>query len=373
MLRSATVGTFLAMLLFIAGCGDTGDGSGEAPKEGAPSEGAAATTTETGGTAPSFSLAASEYPSWSTFMVASKLGLINGEKGKQGSLEKKNNVDIVLEVKEYDPCITLYGNGSVDAACLTQMDTLNPALTRPTTIIAATSTSSGGDQVIAVGAETTDDLKGQTVYGLKKSVSEYTFRRGLEKQGKDPSEFDFQNLDPGPAATALQQGTGKVKAICVWNPFALTVTTQNKNAKVVFSSELIKGEILDCVVVANSSIKKEGGDRFCKCVLEAFYEVARQLDDPSTSKTVTTALGEDFSDLNYEQMKTVLTQTLLYKTPQDGVKLFKSAELKTTMAQVLKTCTELEIITKEKTPTIGYGDSSKQLNFDPKFMEALAN
>src|ERR1051325_586332 len=47
---------------------------------------------------PTFSLAWSEYPSWSVFGVASELGLIDGRQGHQGELEKKWGVDIVLEL-----------------------------------------------------------------------------------------------------------------------------------------------------------------------------------------------------------------------------------------------------------------------------------
>src|SRR5690606_32157082 len=45
---------------------------------------------------PSFSLAWSEYPSWSVFGVAHEARLINGKKGEMGRLERKWNVDIEL-------------------------------------------------------------------------------------------------------------------------------------------------------------------------------------------------------------------------------------------------------------------------------------
>jgi hypothetical protein len=53
-------------------------------------------------------LAWSEYPSWSVFGVADKEGLLDGKEGAQGSIEKKWNVDIVLNYAEYDPCLTMY-------------------------------------------------------------------------------------------------------------------------------------------------------------------------------------------------------------------------------------------------------------------------
>src|SRR6266545_4679659 len=96
---------------------------------------AIATTTTALAAPPSFSLAWSEYPSWSVFGVANELKLIDGAEGKQGPIEKKWNVDIVLKEAEYDPCLTMYGAGQCDAVCITDMDVLNPAGSRASVII----------------------------------------------------------------------------------------------------------------------------------------------------------------------------------------------------------------------------------------------
>ena len=45
-------------------------------------------------TVPSFSLAWSEYPSWSVFGVADVTGIINGKKGELGPVEEKWGIDI---------------------------------------------------------------------------------------------------------------------------------------------------------------------------------------------------------------------------------------------------------------------------------------
>ena len=98
--------------------------------------------------APSFSLAWSEYPSWSVFGVANELKLIDAAEGKQGPIEKKWNVDIVLKEAEYDPCLTMYGAAQCDAVCITTLDALNPSLSRPSVVILPTSTSYGADALI---------------------------------------------------------------------------------------------------------------------------------------------------------------------------------------------------------------------------------
>src|SRR4030095_10977311 len=89
---------------------------------------AVTTTTTAPAAAPSFSLAWSEYPSWSVFGVAHSLKLIDGAQGQQGPIEKKWNVDVVLKEAEYDPCLTMYGAAQCDAVCITTLDALNPSL-----------------------------------------------------------------------------------------------------------------------------------------------------------------------------------------------------------------------------------------------------
>src|SRR5260370_34550934 len=110
----------IALGFFLAGCSSEPTPPNPTP----PGNG----TTPQGGPAPTFTLAWSEYPSWSVFGVASDKGLIDGKKGEQGRLEKKWGVDIELQLLQYEPCITAYQSKTSDAVCVTNMDVLNPAL-----------------------------------------------------------------------------------------------------------------------------------------------------------------------------------------------------------------------------------------------------
>ena len=96
-----------------------------------------------GAAAEAFSLAWSEYPSWSVFGVADEAGLIDKDEGQLGSVEEKWGVDIVLTEADYDTCLTLYGSSTADAVCITNMDVLAPALSRDSVAILPTSTSDG--------------------------------------------------------------------------------------------------------------------------------------------------------------------------------------------------------------------------------------
>ncbi|MDP6892871.1 MAG: hypothetical protein QF731_06785, partial [Verrucomicrobiota bacterium] len=104
--KSWAVAFFSAALIILIGCG-----------------GGENTTTKE---VPTFSLAWSEYPSWSVFGVADVTGILNGKKGELGPVEEKWGVDIVLKEAEYDPCIGMYGAGQCDAVCITNMDILSP-------------------------------------------------------------------------------------------------------------------------------------------------------------------------------------------------------------------------------------------------------
>ncbi|KKU32963.1 MAG: ABC transporter, periplasmic substrate-binding protein [Candidatus Uhrbacteria bacterium GW2011_GWE2_46_68] len=302
---------------------------------------------------PSFSLAWSEYPSWSVFGVASEIGIIDGDKGKVGPIEERWGVDIVLREADYDTCINLYGNGEVDAAALTNMDSLIPAASRPTVAILPTSTSFGADALIVDGGiKSVDDLKGVPVYGLAKSVSEYVFARNLVIQGLNPADFTFTNMDPGAAATALQQKQ-EIRAIMVWNPFVLETLRRRADTHVLFDSTTIPGEVIDMVVMARGSLEKPGGENFARAVIDAYYAFNLVMADPARHNEMLVALGSKFSNLGLEDMETVVKQTKFYATPDLGLGVYDGSRLPGTMGLVSQFCVGRQIVSLS--PTIGYG------------------
>lgn len=322
--------------------------------------------------APSFSLAWSEYPSWSVFGVAHAYKLIDGAQGKLGPIEQKWNVDIVLKEAEYDPCLQLYGAGQCDAVCITDMDVLNPSLTRPSVIVLPTSTSFGADACIVTGViKDVKALRGKKVYGLEKSVSEYCFVRCLETMGEKESDYKFTNMDPGAAAVAMQQKQKGYDAIMVWNPFVLETLNKRKDARVLFDSTKIPNEIIDTVAIAQASLDKPGGQDFACAVIDTFYAVNDRIADPKTRDETLVALGEKFSHLDLKSMKKVVEQTKFYSTPQAALDILTGAELKGIMEKVVKFCVGHQIT--EKTPVVGYGAKADapgaNLRFDPSFIK----
>jgi len=347
----------LAGLAFAAGCSKstpTNDGVGSVD--------AKAST-------PSFSLAWSEYPSWSVFGVAHEKGLIDGAQGKLGPIEQKWGIDIVLKEADYDTCLTFYGSSETDAVCITNMDTLAPSLSRDSVAILPTSTSVGADACIAVGIDNLDGLKGKPTYGLEMSVSQYCFERNLELQGKTIADFPFKNMDPGAAAQAMQTNQADIQSIMVWNPFVLQTLRTRDGSKVIFDSSTIPEEIIDMVVVGKDVLAKEGGEAFAGAIVEAFYEVNKMMADSTTGNETLIAIGEKFSSLDLADMKEVVKQTRFYGTPEDALTLLNSEKFRNeTMPQVSSFCESHGIVASK--PTIGFNKDDAQFNFTTKFVEA---
>lgn len=351
--------TLTALLAAAVGCGDNSDTTGAAQ-------------TGSSSAPPSFTLAWSEYPSWSVFGVAHETKLIDGAEGKLGPIETKWNVDIILREADYDSCITMYGAAQADAACLTNMDALNPSLSLSSTMILPTSTSAGADACLVTEAiKDVKDLRGKKVYGLQKTVSEYCFVRNLELLGETETDYQFSNMDPGAAAVAMQQKQAEVEAIVVWNPFVMQTLTSRPDVRVLFDSTSIPNEIIDAVIMSQASLAKPGGEDFACAVIEAFYAVNKRIANESTRDDTLVALGEKFSNLDLEAMKTVVTQTQFFATPDAGKAILTGEALPEIMNKVNEFCTSHDIVSRS--PSVAFGaDASADFVFDARYIDRVA-
>lgn len=365
-LRWAAAGC-AAMILMGIGCTDSKPPAAAGGKTGtAPTaEGSA------GSKAPpaKFTLAWSEYPSWSIFGVADEVGLINGKAGELGSIEKKYNVDIELQLANYDQCITLYGNSQADAVCITNIDILAVAESRSAVAIVPTSTSAGADACITAGIGSLEGLKGKTTRGLEKSVSQYCFDRCLENRKAVNADYPFSQMDPEQASQAFQGKDPEVQSIMVWNPFVMQSLRSRSDAKILFSSEEIPEEIIDMVVVGKDSLAKTGGEQFAMAVLETFYAMNQRMADPKTSDATLVGIGARFAKLELEDMKSIVKQTRFYSDPNDAIGLFTSdAFQKETMKKVSDFCVKYSMTPKPV--SLSFGNGQGVMDFDTSYLKS---
>lgn len=346
------------ILMMSAGCGrgpaaPGPTGSGEGPQ----------------GPAPSFSLAWSEYPSWSVFGVADELGLVNGAEGQQGQLELKHGVDIVLREAGYDTCLNMFASAGCDAVCITNMDALIVSPNRAAVAVLPTSTSRGADACLVTSQiGDVEALKKHPVYGLKGTVSEYCFVRCIEKLGHNEADFQFTHQDPAVAATNMQQRAERHQAIMVWNPFVLQTLNDRSDVRVLFDSSQIPGEIVDMVVIGKDSLAKPSAEKFLRAVIETFYAVNRELESPQRGDEILVALGKKFSNLGLDDMKKVVQQTVFYKTPEEARALLTGDAFRQIMKTVEEFCVGHGLV---QGATVGYGPDATDvsLRFDASYID----
>lgn len=319
---------------------------------------------------PAFTLEWSEYPSWSALDVAGTTGLFNPEQGAPYSeIETKYQVDIVLKRRDYLQSLKEYASGLTDAVCVTNIDCLNLVKGRPSTTVLPTSTSFGADGIIVSSEiKSIDDLKGHTTYGAEDSVSEFVWYRGLENAGKDPKEYEFKHMEPDAAAIAMQNGSKDVQSIAVWEPFRLQTLRTNESSKLLFDSSNIKLEVVDMVLVGNDVLKREGGERFAEAVCASFYEICRLMETEQKEKIVV-GIGKKFCNLNYEDMQIVLQKCVFFSSKESGSDLFNDKGWHEKMINVIvPNAVNVGIIKQEEMPSVGFDDSTKDLNFTDKFL-----
>lgn len=369
-LRSAIFGSLcLAVSIStLTGCGESKSKSDSSAGNSSKSGGAQGSSGGSSTSKPAtFSLAWSEYPSWSIFGVADEVGLINGKEGEMGSIEKKYNVDIKLVLATYDSCITLYGNSQADGVCITNIDILGAAGSRNSVGILPTSTSAGADACIVAGIKSLEELAGKPTRGLEKSVSQYCFERCLEKLGKNPADYPFSQMDPEQAALAFQGKNDGINSIMVWNPFVMQSLRSRAESQVLFSSESIPEEIIDMVVVGKDSLSKPGGEAFAKAVVETFYLMNQRMADPKTTDETLVGIGARFAKLELEDMKTIVKQTKFFGEPSEAIRLFSDERFqKETMPLVSKFCVKYGLT--QNAVELSFGDGKGMMDFSPRYV-----
>lgn len=323
---------------------------------------------------PQFTLAVSEYPSWSgTFLTAWDIGLIDGEADKLGPIEEKWQVDLIIKDTDYDSCITLFVNGNVDAACLTNIDSLPPSVTRKAVAILPTSTSAGADAcLVQPQIENVQALKAVTVRGLSASVSEYTFDKGLEALGENPDEYTFENLDPVQVGVVLQ--SGGIEAGVTWNPVVLETLKANPDLKRLFDSSLIKGHIIDMVTASQESMAKPGGDAFGYALCDVYFSICKLMLKEEMKDRILTAMGKRFANLELENMHTIVDETQFYTTPAKALKLFKGDDLPKVMQEdIIPWSLSKGLLEADKLPSISYSSQQNaNLIFDTQYIRKIA-
>ncbi len=322
----------------------------------------------------SFKVAWSIYVGWMPWGYAADTGIVKKWADKYG---------ITIEVKQFNDyveSINQYTAGGYDAVTITNMDALSiPAAGGvDTTAIVMGDFSNGNDAVILKSKPDFAAIKGQSVNLVEFSVSHYLLARALET-GK-LSEKDVKVVNTSDADIVAAYKTADVRAVVTWNPM-VTEILGSPDAKKVFNSSQIPGEIMD-LMVANTKVVKDNPD-FAKALAGIWYEtIAKMMANDPAAKAAKEAMAKA-SGTDLAGFDSQLASTRLFDKAADAETFTRSQATGATMDRVRKFLFAKNLLGKsaKSVDAVGIeladksvlGDKSNvKLRFDPTYMDAAA-
>lgn len=241
---------------------------------------------------------------------------------------KACNADVQIQlVNDYIESVNLYTAGEFHGVAVTNMDALTiPAVGgRDTTAVIVGDFSNGNDAIVSKTASSVKDLKGENVKLVELSVSHYLLARALAKNGM--SERDLKVTNTSDADIGSLFTSQNDASVVTWNPIVMTIKTQ-PNAKVLFDSSEIPGEIIDMLVMATDTPECVKG-----AIAKAWFEaVAIIMSDTPQGMEARKFIAKQAGG-TYDEFMAQLETTEMFGAA-DSARFVKSGKLKETMEAV---------------------------------------
>ena len=269
-----------------------------------------------------YKVAWSHYTGWEPLEYARQAGTF-AKWGKEFGIEIE-----LLDPIKYIPSISLYTGGGVHACVMTNMDALAiPAFGGlDSTVLFPTSFSNGNDGIVSKKIGTVQGLKGQSVKLVQNSVSHYLLDRALSMNNMSERDIKVENCDEDFIVSTFE---GNPNGITVtWNPL-LMVVRNVKNAKVIFDSAQIPGEIIDMMVV-QTGVPEE----FKKALTGAWYETMGVMSGRGKSANDAISYMAKVAGGTLPEFQAQLRTTMMFYAPSAGVDFVMSEKVKQTMEYV---------------------------------------
>ncbi len=285
---------------------------------------------------PTFTVGWSVYVGWDPYYYMAKSGILKKWADKYG-------INIKVQRFDYAPSLDAFVAKNIDACVMTNMEALDmPAAAGiDTTAIIVGDYSNGNDAVITRNSLGLAQIPGKQVLLVEKTVSQYLFERAMAMNGLEAQikKVKYINTSDSDIAAAFLTDTTK-PVVVTWKPLVSQIA-KAKDAKIIFDSSKIPGEILDLLVTRTDILNRPdgSGQKFAKAMTGAWYEVMSQMsapDGPARDK-VLTGIAEASKDtlVSYKEQ---LSTTQMFFTPKSAVDISSSPNLRKTMDLVRQFC-----------------------------------
>lgn len=273
-----------------------------------------------------FSLAWSHYTGWEPWGYAQQEHIIT-------KWAKKYGITIDVVRTDYIPSIDAYLSGKHDAVTATNMDMLRmtgSARVDSTALIIG-DYSNGNDGIVSKKTLSIQSIRGREVSLVKSSVSHYLLNRALAMNNINPYTVKTRDIGETDILTQFQNNTDMLTS--TWNPILSQLLGQ-PNAKLLFSSAQIPGEILDITFV-HSNVD----ERFKRALSGAWYETMAILENAKHPKHLALiSYITKLNDVDREPHLALLKSTAFYTRPRRAASFSRNLSLKTTMEYVKHFC-----------------------------------
>ena len=216
-------------------------------------------------------VAYSDWPGWVAWEIAIKKGWF-----------KEAGVDIEFVWMDYVASMEAYGAGKLDGVCMTNGDALVTGdAGKPSVGIIINDYSNGNDMLVATSdIADVKALKGKTV-GLEEGfVPHLLTLKALEVNGMKDSDLTILNTATDKTPEVLK--SGKVSAICAWQPNSGAALKEVPGAKAIFTSADAPGLIYDVLFVGPKTLARDRAD-WVK-VAKVWYKIVEYLKDEENTE-----------------------------------------------------------------------------------------
>ncbi|HEY9793487.1 MAG TPA: putative urea ABC transporter substrate-binding protein [Candidatus Obscuribacterales bacterium] len=274
-------------------------------------------------------LAVSIYAGWMPWYYANEAGIIKKWADKYGQ-------NITVKYMDYVPSLEAYVAGQADAVTATNMETLDmpSAAGVDSSAVIMGDYSNGNDAVLTRDKMQIPQLKGQNVYLVEKTVSQYLLSRALEGHKMKESDVKIVNVSDSDIAPSFLASKTQ-KAVVTWNPMVMEIE-KNPGITRVFDSSKVPGEIQDLLVVNSKVLKSD--PNFARALVGAWYEVMGVMSQPGPAADKAIARMADLAKTSPTEFKGQLKTTAMYYTPKAALDYTKSSDLKSKQDMVRKFC-----------------------------------
>ena len=277
----------------------------------------------------SYKLAVSIYTGWMPWYYANETGIVKKWADKYG-------IKIDVKYMDYVPSIEAYVAGQADALVATNMETLDmPAAAGvDSSVVVMGDYSNGNDALLVRDKLTMNKLKGQTVYLVEKTVSQYLLSRALETVKMHEKDVKVMNVSDSDIAPSFLASKNQ-KAVITWNPMVMEIE-KNPGITKIFDSSKVPGEIQDLLVVNTKVLK--ANPNLGRALTGAWYEVMGLMSTPGPAADKAIQKMAELSKTSPTEFKKQLNTTAMYYTPKAALAYTKSAEIKAKQNLVRQFC-----------------------------------